>query len=88
MSKNLKSKNKKKTLRGRPTHFDANLKKGHPLHRWMGSKTAAGFRKPMMDPQETAFTLSCFTNAIVKMKIMETHEHACGTFLLRYRLYS
>ena len=42
MSKNLKSKNKKKTLTGRPTHFDANLEKGHPIHRGMGSKTAAG----------------------------------------------
>jgi len=44
MSKNLKSKNKKKTLRGRPTHFDANLEKGYPMHRGMGSKTVAGCR--------------------------------------------
>ena len=42
MSKNLKSKNKKKTLTGRPTHFNAKLEKGHPMHRGMESKTAAG----------------------------------------------
>ena len=57
------------------------------MHRGLGSKTAAGCRNQEAY-DETAFTLSCLRNALVKMEIAQTHEHACGTFLLRYRLYS